>query len=45
MGLSLGFVCYVKKGKNERGTLWTNLDAFPLAGPVLIVSEEDHLVQ
>ena len=27
-----GFVCYVTKRKNERGTLCTNLDAFPLAG-------------
>ena len=33
--VSSGFVSYVKKGVNERGTLCTNLDAFPLAGPVV----------
>ena len=30
-----GFVSYVKKGVNERGTLCTDLDAFPFAGPVV----------
>ena len=30
-----GFVSYVKKGVNERGTICTNLDAFPFAGPVI----------
>ena len=28
-------VSYVKNGINERGTLSTNLDSFPLAGPVV----------
>ena len=30
-----GFVSYVKNWVHERGTLCTNLDASPLAGPVL----------
>ena len=29
--VSSGFVSYVKNGVNERGTLCTNLDAFPVA--------------
>ena len=33
--VSSGFVSYVKKGVNEGGTLCTNLDAFPFAGPVV----------
>ena len=33
--VSSGSVSYVKKGVHERGTLCTNLDAFPFAGPVV----------
>ena len=33
--VSSGFVSYVKNGVNERGTLCTDLDAFPVAGPVV----------
>ena len=28
--ISSGFVSYIKKGVNERGTLCTNFDAFPV---------------
>ena len=33
--VSSGLVSYVKNGINERGTLCTNFDEFPLAGPVV----------
>ena len=33
--VSSGFVSYVKNGVNERVTLCINLDAFPVAGPVV----------
>ena len=32
--VSSGFACYVKNKINKRRTLCTNLDAFPLPGPV-----------
>ena len=32
--VSSGFVSYVKNDIDERGTTCTNIDAFPLAGPV-----------
>ena len=33
--VSFGCVSYVKNGISERGTLSTNLDVFPFAGPVV----------
>ena len=33
--VSSGFVSNVKNGVNEKGILCTNLDAFPLASPVV----------
>ena len=33
--VSSGFVSYAKSKINEEGTLYTILDAFPLAGPVV----------
>ena len=33
--VSSGFVSTVKNGVNEKGILCTNLDAFPLASPVV----------
>ena len=36
--VSSGFVSYVRNGANEKGTLCTVSDAFPLSGPLRIHS-------